>query len=132
MNKKSLFLIVLLFILTQANAEDVLTVGNVTLPQNGEVALEISGTFETNFTQFQLEIVLDEGLQLTQNKNNRPWAEMGDPSTDHTISSSEPATHTSRFVGSSMSQEPLPNDGVLMRVKIIPDGTPEVKRLTNG
>ena len=132
MNKKSLFLIVLLFILTQANAEDVLTVGNVTLPQNGEVALEISGTFETNFTQFQLEIVLDEGLQLTQNKNNRPWAEMGDPSTDHTISSSEPATHTSRFVGSSMSQEPLPSDGVLMRVKIIPEGTPEVGTVFQG
>lgn len=132
MNKKSLFLIVLLFILTQANAEDVLTVGNVTLPQNGEVALEISGTFETNFTQFQLEIVLDEGLQLTQNKNNRPWAEMGDPSTDHTISSSEPAARTSRFVGSSMSQEPLPSDGVLMRVKIIPDGTPEVGTVFQG
>lgn len=132
MNKKSLFLIVLLFILTQANAEDVLTVGNVTLPQNGEVALEISGTFETNFTQFQLEIVLDEGLQLTQNKNYRPWAEMGDPSTDHTISSSEPAARTSRFVGSSMSQEPLPSDGVLMRVKIIPDGTPEVGTVFQG
>ena len=67
----------LLISLTSAQADDVLTVENVTLPQNGEVALEIKGTFDTNFTQFQLDIELDAGITLKLNGNGRPWSELG-------------------------------------------------------
>ena len=131
--RKYLLLPVLFLSLSNAQAEDVLTVGNVTLPQNGEVALEINGTFDTNFTQFQLEIELPADLTLKQNQNNsRPWAEKGDQSTDHTISSSTPAENTYRFVCSSMSQETLPSGGVLMRVKIQPVGELQINRVLQG
>lgn len=110
----------LLICLTSAQANDVLTVESVTLPQNGEVALEIKGTFETNFTQFELEIELDAGITLKLNNNGRPWAELGGTGTDHTITSSTPSAHTFKFVCSSMSQSTLPTSEVLMRVMIEP------------
>jgi hypothetical protein len=119
--------------MANVHAEDVLTVDNVTLPQNGEVALELKAQLETNFTQFQIEIVLDEGLGVTLNKSNRPWGELGDTeSTDHTISSSTPAAHTFRYVISSMNQMRLPDSEVLLRVKIVPDGTPDVGTVLHG
>lgn len=134
MNKLRKFLLssALLFCLANAQAEDVLTVANVALPQNGEVALEIKASFDTNFTQFQLDIELDEGLSLTLNSNGRPWAELGDKSTDHSITSSIPSASTYRFVCSSMSQETLPSSEVLMRVKIIPDEELEIGTVLNG
>lgn len=130
---KFLFLSALLLSMANVHAADVLTVDNVILPQNGEVALELKAQLETNFTQFQVEIVLDEGLGVTLNKSNRPWGELGDTeSTDHTISSSTPATHTFRYVISSMTQTRLPDSEVLLRVKIVPDGTPEVGTVLHG
>ena len=130
---KFLFLSALLLGMANVHAADVLTVDNVTLPQNGEVALELKAQLETNFTQFQVEIVLDEGLGVTLNKSNRPWGELGDTeSTDHTISSSTPAAHTFRYVISSMTQTRLPDSEVLLRVKIVPDGTPDVGTVLHG
>jgi len=130
---KFLFLPALFLGMANVHAADVLTVDNVTLPQNGEVALELKAQLETNFTQFQVEIVLDEGLGVALNKSSRPWGELGDTeSTDHTISSSTPAAHTFRYVVSSMTQTRLPDSEVLLRVKIVPDGTPEVGTVLNG
>lgn len=122
----------LLICLTSAQANDVLTVESVTLPQNGEVALEIKGTFETNFTQFELEIELDAGITLKLNNNGRPWAELGDKSTDHTITSSTPSAHTFKFVCSSMSQSTLPTSEVLMRVMIEPSEELPVNTVLDG
>lgn len=122
----------LLICLTSAQADDVLTVESVTLPQNGEVALEIKGTFETNFTQFQLEIELDAGITLKLNNSGRPWAELGGTGTDHTITSSTPSAHTFKFVCSSMSQSTLPTSEVLMRVMIEPSEELEVGTVLNG
>lgn len=128
-----LFLAAMFLGMANVHAADVLTVDDVTLPRNGEVALEIKARLETNFTQFQLEIVLDEGLGLQQNKSNRPWGELGDTeSTDHTVSSSTPAAHTFRYVISSMTQTRLPDSEVLLRVMLVPDGTPEVGTVLNG
>lgn len=134
MNKlrKFLLLSALIFSMTNTHAEDVLTVSNVTLPQNGEVALEIKGAFDANYTQFQLEIELDKGATLFLNNNGRPWAELGDKSTDHSITGSIPSASTFRFVCSSMSQEALPESEVLMRVKIIPNEVLEVGTVLNG
>lgn len=122
----------LLICLTSAQADDVLTVESVTLPQNGEVALEIKGTFETNFTQFQLEIELDAGITLKRNSNGRPWAELGGTGTDHNITSSTPSTNTFKFVCSSMSQTTLPTSEVLMRVMIEPSEELPVNTVLDG
>jgi hypothetical protein len=130
--RKLLLMSGLLIYLTNAQADDILTVDNVTLPQNGEVALEIKGTFETNFTQFQLEIELTEGITLKLNSNGRPWAELGGTGTDHTITSSNPSTNTFKFVCSSMSQTTLPTSEVVMRVMIEPSEELEVGTVLNG
>ena len=122
----------LLISLTSAQADDVLTVENVTLPQNGEVALEIKGTFDTNFTQFQLDIELDAGITLKLNGNGRPWSELGGTGTDHTITSSTPSANTFKFVCSSMSQSTLPTSEVLVRVMIEPSDELEVGTVLNG
>lgn len=116
--RKIIFFSALFLSLASVQAEDVLTVNSITVPQNGTAALEINGTFDSNFTQFELLIELPNGLSLTLNKNNRPWAEMGDHSTDHTIASSILSANAYKFVGSSMNQEALPSGGVLMRVMV--------------
>lgn len=122
----------LLICLTSAQADDVLTVESVTLPQNGEVALEIKGTFETDFTMFELEIELDAGITLKLNNNERPWSELGGTGTDHTITSSTPSANTFKFVCSSMSQLTLPENEVLMRVMVEPSEELEVGTVLNG
>lgn len=122
----------LLICLTSAQADDVLTVESVTLPQNGEVALEIKGTFETDFTMFELEIELAEGITLKLNNNERPWSELGGTGTDHTITSSTPSANTFKFVCSSMSQLTLPENEVLMRVMVEPSEELEVGTVLNG
>ena len=122
----------LLFCMASSHAEDVLTVDNVILPQNGEVAIEIMCNFESNFTMMELTIELPEGLSLKKDKYGLPWAELGTEGTDHTFTSSTPSSTTYQYVCSSMHQEPLPSSGVLMRVTAIAEEGLEIGTVFNG
>lgn len=74
--KKKTFLLFFagLFGLTQAIAGNVLTVNDVTLPQGGQATLEIGCEFDTEYTAFELQLALPDGLtDVTEIEANHPY-----------------------------------------------------------
>ena len=117
--KKTLFaLFAFLSIWGYAKASDVLTVADVTVPQNTSATLEVVGSFETPFKGYQFDLELDGGLTLVLNESGKPIAENGFEGTDHLISSSVVSEGHYRFVVVSTSNTPLPLDGSLLRVQV--------------
>ena len=110
----------------QAMASNVLTTGNVTLPQGGEATIEVGCLFETQFKAFQFDIELPEGLELVANSTGKPVSELGFSDTDHTISSTEASDGVYRFVCTSMNNMLLPQSGTLLKLTVKATGTPTV------
>ena len=65
--KKNIFLLFAACLLSmgQAMADNRVTVNDVYVPQGGQATIEIGASFETEYTAFELQIALPEGLSLT-------------------------------------------------------------------
>lgn len=117
--KKTLFIIFTFLVnLGHGIASDVLTVEDVTLPQNAEAIISIDCTFETSFKGFQIDIELDGGLTAVLNEDNKPIAEIGFSGTDHSVSASQVSEGKYRFVVVSLSNRLIPTSGTLLKVKV--------------
>ena len=114
----------LLTYMAGANATDVITVSDVTVPKGGEVTLEIGSSFETSFIGFQLDIELADGLSLKTDGEGSVIAELGSSGTDHGFSGSKVGNVYS-IVCASMSNRTLPEGAVLMRVTLQADASLE-------
>lgn len=119
-----LALLVLLTCLAHVNAEDVITVGDVTVPKDGKVTLEIGSSFETTFIGFQLDIELADGLSLDTDAEGYVLAELGSNTTDHTFTCSKTGNVYS-LLCASMQNRSLPSGSVLMRVTLVADASLE-------
>ena len=116
-------LVMLLTCMAGANATDVITMSDVTVPKGGEVDLEIGSSFETTFIAFQLDIELAEGLTLKEDEDG-VIAELGGSGTNHTFSiGKEGNTYT--IVCASMTNKALPVGDVLMSVTLQADASLE-------
>lgn len=116
--KKTLLMLACLLTMGHAVASDVLTVENVTLPQNSEAVVSINCDFETQFKGFQFDVVLEGGLTLVLDEYSKPVGEIGFEGTDHSVSSSKVAEGQYRFVVVSMSNKQLPTSGTLLKVRV--------------
>ena len=117
--KRTLFMfLVCLMSMGQAMASDVLTVENMTLPQNTDAVISINGEFDTQFKGFQLDVELGGGLTLVLDTDNKPVGELGFTGTDHSISSSVISEGHYRFIVVSMSNKLVPQSGTLLKVYV--------------
>ena len=114
----------LLTYMAGANATDVITVSDVTVPKGGEVTLEIGSSFETSFIGFQLDIELADGLSLKTDGEGYVIAELGSSGTDHGFTGGKVGNVYS-LVCASMSNRTLPEGAVLMRVTLQADASLE-------
>ncbi len=114
----------LLTYMAGANATDVITVSDVTVPKGGEVTLEIGSSFETSFIGFQLDIELADGLSLKTDGEGYVIAELGSSGTDHGFTGGKVGNVYS-LVCASMSNRTLPEGTVLMRVTLQADASLE-------
>ncbi len=116
--KKALLMLAYFLITGYAMASDVLTVENVTLPQNSEATISINCSFDTQFKGFQLDVVLDGGLTLTLDEDSKPLGQIGFEGTDHSVSSTQVSEGHYRFVVVSMNNKLLPKSGTLLKVRV--------------
>lgn len=118
-------LALLLVSMVNANAKDIISVNNVTVPKGGEVTLEIGSSFETSFIGFQLDIELADGLSLATDDEGQIVAELGSNTTDHGFTGSKTGNVYS-LVCASMNNRKLPTGDVLMRVILKADASLEI------
>ncbi|MCR5433674.1 MAG: hypothetical protein K6F20_04690 [Bacteroidaceae bacterium] len=114
----------LLTYMAGANATDVITVSDVTVPKGGEVTLEIGSSFETSFNAFQLDIELADGLSLKTDGEGYVIAELGSSGTDHGFSVGKVGNVYSMTCVSASNRN-LPEGAVLMRVTLQADASLE-------
>ena len=117
---KKIFLSVMLGLMAlgQAQASDLLTVADVTVPYGSETTLEVSCAFETQFKAYQFDLELGAGATLVTDSDGRPVWENGFGDTDHSVSAITISEGKYRFVCTSLTNSLLPMSGALLRVKV--------------
>ena len=105
----------------QAIAGNVLTVSNVEVPIGGQATIEIGCDFDTEFTAFELQLALSEGLTLLTNEEGNPIVEHGFEGSHEILGNLLPSNGNYKFVCYSMDKESLPLNGTLIRVTIKAD-----------
>ena len=121
MKKVYSWLLACFALVTYTTAANVLTVGNISVPQGGQATLEVSCMFETQYTAFELELSLPEGLTLVvDEEDGKPIVTKGFVG-DHALSGSRLSSGNYKFTCYSMSHSSLPTNGVLMRVTVEAD-----------
>ena len=75
--KKNIFLLLSVCLLSvgQIMAGNVLTVSNVSVPQGGQATIEIGCEFDTEYTAFELQLDLPDGLTLLSDEDGKPIVE---------------------------------------------------------
>ena len=119
--KRIFFLMsVLLTGLLSANATDEVVVTNVTIPQGGTGTVNIELNNDQEFTAFQMQLTLPEGVNFVVNKKGNPTFEKGDRYDDHSISSSALGV----FTCASFSMSAIDGtEGLLLSVNVTADET---------
>ena len=132
MKKKVLLMTACLFCTIHAMSSDVLTVENVTLPQNTETTIAINCEFDTQFKGYQLDVELDGGLSLVLDEDEKPVGENGFTGTDHSITASQVAEGKYRFIVVSFGGKLLPTSGTLLKIKVTGAAEKEIGESFNG
>lgn len=121
--KKNITALIIAFLLgvSHATGENVLLVNNINVPQGGNSTLEIGCDFDKEYTAFELELSLSEGLSLVvEAGNGKPIVEKCF-STEHVLSGSKLSNGNYKFTCYSMENTSLPSGGTLMRLTIKAD-----------
>ena len=104
----------------QAIADNRLTISDVYIPQGGRTALEIGCEFETEFTAFELQLSLPEGLSLQSDEDGKPIVERTFEGS-HVISGNKLSSNGNyKFTCYSTNENELalPISGILFRVTL--------------
>ena len=126
MKKKMILMLTACFMLLgQAVADNVLTVSDVNVPQGGQATIEIGCDFDTEFTAFELQLSLPEGLSLLCDEDGKPVIERAFDGS-HVISGNLlPSNGNYKFTCYSTNENSLllPTTGALLRLTVIADGS---------
>ena len=118
--KRNIFLLLTasLFSMGQAVADNVLTVNEVYVPQGGQARIEIGCDFDTEFTAFELQIALPEGLSLVADEDGYPVIEKAFD-TNHILTGNLlPSNGNYKITCRSMENLSMPTSGVLFSVTV--------------
>jgi hypothetical protein len=118
--KKTFFLLLSAYLLNigQAVADDVLTVSDVNVPQGGQATLEIGCQFDTEYTAFELQLSLPEGLSLLTDGEGYPVIEKAFD-TNHILTGNLlPSNGNYKITCRSMENLSIPTSGALFRVTV--------------
>lgn len=118
--KKMIFLLLSACLLNigQTEADNVLTVSDINVPQGGQALLEIGCEFDTEYTAFELQLSLPEGLSLLTDEYGYPVIEKAFD-TNHILTGNLlPSNGNYKITCRSMDNLSIPTSGVLFRVTI--------------
>ena len=121
----SLLLTAGLLCMGKAMAANVLTVGNVIVPQGGQATIEIGCWFDIEFTAFELQLSLPDGLTLVTDEDGKPIIERGFEGS-HAISGNLlPSNGNYQFTCYSTNKDDLsmPASGTLFKVTVKADAS---------
>lgn len=107
----------------QSMAENVLTVSDVNVPQGGESMIEIGCEFDTEYTAFELQLSLPDGLSLLTDDDGYPIVEKAFD-TNHILTGNLlPSNGNYKFTCRSMDNLSIPTSGALFRVTVQAEAT---------
>jgi len=106
-------------------AVNVLTVSNVSVPQGGQATIEIGCEFDTEFTAFELQLALPEGLTLLSDEDGKPILERAFDGSHTMTGSLLPSNGNYKFTCYSTDENSLsmPTSGPLLRVTVLANAT---------
>ena len=119
--RKSIFILFFacLFCVGHAVADNVLTVGDVNVPQGGQATLEVGCSFDTEYTAFELQIALPDGLALLSDEDGYPIIERAFD-TNHILTGNLLQSNGNyKITCRSMDNISIPTSGVLFRVTVV-------------
>ena len=124
MKKKIIFMLAACLAgMGHALAGNVLTVSDVNVPQGGEATLEIGCEFDTEFTAFELQLALPEGLSLLTDGDGYPVVERAFD-TNHILTGNLlPSNGNYKITCRSMENLSMPTSGPLLRVTVLADAS---------
>ena len=128
--KKNVFLLLTACLLGigQAVADNVLTVSDVDVPQGGQATIEVGCEFDTEYTAFELQIALPDGLSLLADEDGYPVIEKAFD-TNHILTGNLlPSNGNYKITCRSMDNISMPTNGALFRVTVVADGSLELGR----
>lgn len=123
--KKKLIISLLasVFYIGQTLAGNVLTVSNVDVPQGGQATMEIGCEFDTEYTAFELQLSLPEGLSLLTDEDGYPVIEKAF-GTNHILTGNLlPSNGNYKITCRSMDNISIPTNGPLFRVTVQADAS---------
>lgn len=106
-----------------ANATDKVVAANASLPQGGTGTIDIALNNEQEFTAFQMQLTLPEGVNFVMNNKGNPTFKKGDRYDDHSLSSSALGV----FTCISFSLTPIDGtEGLLLSINVSANANTEV------
>ena len=100
-----------------------LTVNEVNVPQGGQATVEVGCEFDTEYTAFELQIALPEGLSLLKDADGYPIIEKAFD-TNHILTGNLlPSNGNYKITCRSMDNISMPTSGALFRVTVVADGS---------
>lgn len=107
----------------QTVATNRLTVSDVNVAQGGEATLEIGCEFDTEYTAFELQLALPEGLSLKADDEGYPVVERAFD-TNHILTGNLlPSNGNYKITCRSMDNLSMPTSGVLFRLTMMADAS---------
>lgn len=110
-----------LFCIGQANAGNVLTVSGAEVAAGGQATIEIGCNFDTEFTAFELQLSLPEGLTIATSDGGKPLVERAFEGSHIVEGNLLRSNGNYKIVCYSEGKESMPTSGALLRITIEAD-----------
>lgn len=110
-----------LFCVVQATASNVLTVSSAEVPAGGQATIEIGCNFDTEYTAFELQLSLPEGLTIATSDDGKPLVERAFEGSHIVDGNLLRSNGNYKIVCYSEGKESLPTSGALLRITVKAD-----------
>ena len=123
--KKSIIVLFIASLLNMGHAlaNNVLTVSDVNVPQGGQTTIEVGCEFDKEYTAFELQMSLPEGLSLLSDEDGKPIIVRAFDGSHVMSGNLLPSNGNYKFTCYSTDENDLsmPTSGILFRVTIMAD-----------
>lgn len=123
--KKSIIVLFIASLLNMGHglANNVLTVSDVNVPQGGQTTIEVGCEFDKEYTAFELQMTLPEGLSLLSDEDGKPIIVRAFDGSHVMSGNLLPSNGNYKFTCYSTDENDLsmPTSGILFRVTIMAD-----------
>ena len=123
--KKSIIVLFIACLLNMGHAlaNNVLTVSDVNVPQGGQTTIEVGCEFDKEYTAFELQMSLPEGLSLLSDEDGKPIIVRAFDGSHVMSGNLLPSNGNYKFTCYSTDENDLsmPTSGILFRVTIMAD-----------